>query len=141
MTDPLDNELRQLVPAPLPARVQRRLDEIGAAPPWFVVRWPVWATALVTVVVMVGLRSWTVPPVLPAKVARELAALDCPPRVLRVLCSEREEGLVLINQTTPYRQVRRRYVELYTWDHCRTGTRLDYSVPAEEVVLTPVAVY
>jgi hypothetical protein len=144
MNDPLaqlEAELRQLQPAPLPATVQRRLDVMGARSPWYVVRWPVWSTALATAAVAVALR--TLPATPPAAPGPQPVAhaTTCPPKVLRVLCGERDEGLILVNQTQPYRQVRRRYVELYTWDHCLPGSRLDCSVPAEEVVLTPVAVY
>jgi hypothetical protein len=145
MNDPLhqlETELHQLAPAPLPARVQRRLDEIGAAAPWYVVRWPVWSTALATTAVAVALLSLpATPPSSGPRKTTVARVADCPPSVLRVLCSERDEGVVLVNQTTPYRQTRRRYVDLYTWDHCLPGARLDYSKPAEEVVFTPITVY
>jgi len=137
-----EEQLRQLRPAPIPARLSRRLEQAVAPGRWYELRWPAWAAATAALVLLlVGVKlRFSVPGRLPVEVA-QVAAADCPPEVLRVLCGQRDEGIVLVAATTPYRQVRRRYVDLYTWDHCLRGARQDYSVAAEEVVLLPVAVY
>lgn len=149
MNDPIDQletELRQLRPAPLPATTQRRLDKITVRPPWHLVRWPVWGTALAAATATVIVTLLDKPttshdaPRTPL-ISQKPVKTDCPPSVLRVLTKEHDEGLVLVNRNTPYRKLRRQYVDLYTWDQCPPGTRLDYSVAAEELVLTPVAVY
>ncbi len=137
-----EEQLRQLRPAPLPAGLRQRLEQaVAPTRPLLTLRWPAWATAAAGIVLLaVGLRLFTISPTTPATVA-SAANSKCPPTLLRVLCSQRDEGLVLVNATTPYRQVRRRYVDLYTWDRCLEGARMNYSVPSEEVVLMPVAVY
>jgi len=159
MKDPLhelEQELRQLRPAPVPPRLGQRLRAAVVAQPrsWLGLRWPECAAvAAAAVILVLAVAVWRMPvstedvarievkPPLPQSESAEASDENCVPSVLRMLCSQRDEGIVLVNQTIPYRQVRRRYIALYSWDHCLEGTRLDYAMPTEEVTFVPVAVY
>jgi len=75
-------------------------------------------------------------------VARDTAAVvDAfrPVKAANVLYDLRDEGLVLLEDNTPARRVRARYVDTYTWKNPATNASLRWSVPRDEVRVLPAS--
>jgi hypothetical protein len=83
----------------------------------------------------------TFPPVAtePANSSRALAARDSyrPVKAANVLYDLQDEGPVLLEDNTPARRVRARYVDTYTWKNPATNASLKWSVPRDEVRVMP----
>lgn len=57
----------------------------------------------------------------------------------KLLVSASDEGLVTLDDGTPARRRRLRFVDTITWRDPRTNASITWSVPREEVRVTPVA--
>ena len=131
---------------------------------WF--SWQMAAAAAVACVVSLGVWQWTatgaVEPIAPslaaapvtsgsaaerpegamtAVAARAPAATDAfrPVKAANVLYDVRDEGVVFLEDNTPARQVRARYVDTYTWRNPATNASLKWSVPRDEVRMLPAS--
>lgn len=78
-------------------------------------------------------------PVEPPPASRALAARDSyrPVKAANVLYDLQDEGPVLLEDNTPARRVRARYVDTYTWKNPATNASLKWSVPRDEVRVMP----
>lgn len=149
--------------APLPARPARRYTSATSLRSWKWIGWRLAAAAAVAAVVFVGVRfprPAPAPEVLPgpglAQAAPEsvvpvapsapvvastapsaAASVYQPVKAANVLYDVRDEGLVLLDDQTPARRVRARYVDTYTWENPATGSSLRWSVPRDEVRMVP----
>lgn len=74
-----------------------------------------------------------------APAPRALAARDSyrPVKAANVLYDLQDEGPVLLEDNTPARRVRARYVDTYTWKNPATNASLKWSVPRDEVRVMP----
>lgn len=72
---------------------------------------------------------------------RALAARDTyrPVKAANVLYDLQDEGPVLLEDNTPARRVRARYVDTYTWKNPATNSSLKWSVPRDEVRVMPAS--
>lgn len=72
---------------------------------------------------------------------RALAARDTyrPVKAANVLYDLQDEGPVLLDDNTPARRVRARYVDTYTWRNPATNASLKWSVPRDEVRVMPAS--
>ena len=70
---------------------------------------------------------------------RHLAAEFQPNSSSRELLEARDEGLLYDEEQAPQRQLRLTFLERHTWTNPATGAVLQFEVPREDVVLTPVA--
>ncbi len=75
----------------------------------------------------------------PPLASRALAARDSyrPVKAVNVLYDLQDEGPVLLEDNTPARRVRARYVDTYTWKNPATNASLKWSVPRDEVRVMP----
>jgi uroporphyrinogen-III synthase len=62
-----------------------------------------------------------------------------PVKAANVLYDLRDEGVVLLEDNTPARQVRARYVDTYTWRNPATNASMKWSVPRDEVRVLPAS--
>jgi len=62
-----------------------------------------------------------------------------PVKAANVLYDLQDEGLVLLEDNTPARRVRARYVDTYTWKNPATNASLKWSVPRDEVRVLPAS--
>lgn len=62
-----------------------------------------------------------------------------PVKAANVLYDVRDEGVVLLEDNTPARQVRTRYVDTYTWKNPATNASMKWSVPRDEVRMMPAS--
>lgn len=155
----LEAELTRLQPAApsraLFARVERDLSAAGRAP---VTSWPqarreirpawFWAlSAPLAAAAALAVMFTRVPTEGRAPSARAemvQAATDDSPTALKpvaaenVLYSASDEGFVTLDDGTPARRERLRYVDTITWRNPRTNASLTWSVPREEVRVVPV---
>jgi hypothetical protein len=153
----LEAELKCLRPAApsseLFARLGRELDPAettarAAAP---LVRrssraWCLAAAALpiaAAIAVLVTFRSRREHPVIPAvSPAASLAvnepAVFKPVAAENVLYSARDEGLITLDDGTPARRERLRYVDTITWKNPQTNASVRWTVPREEIRVVPV---
>ncbi|HLP24930.1 MAG TPA: hypothetical protein VK477_04585 [Acidobacteriota bacterium] len=129
---------------------------------WF--SWQMAAAASVALAVSVGVWRWQVArspateateqgfaqstslppesssvPIEPTPAPRALAARDTyrPVKAANVLYDLQDEGPVLLEDNTPARRVRARYVDTYTWKNPTTNASLKWSVPRDEVRVMP----
>ncbi|PTX94284.1 hypothetical protein [Opitutus sp. ER46] len=159
----LEAELQALRPAAPSAALRQRIaaalaEPAGAARPsrsrwWWLALVPVPLAATVAVLLTVS-RSGPDAPAgresLPPRVATpgantpETTATDRVGEVLKpiaaaqILYAANDEGLVLLEDGTPARRERLRYVETVRWRDPRTNAALTWRVPREEVRITPV---
>jgi hypothetical protein len=56
----------------------------------------------------------------------------------KLLVAAQDEGLVTLQDGTPARRARLRYVDTITWRNSRTNASLTWTVPREEVRIVPV---
>lgn len=73
--------------------------------------------------------------------SRALAARDAyrPVKAANVLYDLQDEGVVTLEDNTPARRVRARYVDTYTWKNPATNASLKWSVPRDEVRVLPAS--
>jgi hypothetical protein len=62
-----------------------------------------------------------------------------PVKAANVLYDLQDEGPVLLEDNTPARRVRARYVDTYTWKNPATNASLKWSVPRDEVRVLPAS--
>jgi hypothetical protein len=62
-----------------------------------------------------------------------------PVKAANVLYDLQDEGPVLLEDHTPARRVRARYVDTYTWKNPATNASLKWSVPRDEVRVLPAS--
>ena len=62
-----------------------------------------------------------------------------PVKAANVLYDVRDEGVVFLEDNTPARAVRARYVDTYTWKNPATNASLKWSVPRDEVRVLPAS--
>lgn len=146
----LEAELKTLRPAPpravLVERLAQELDAPDRAPRRLAsVHW-VWAAVLpaaAAVAIMIaqsrriettGAMANTVPALDPVAgdVLKPVAAEN-------VLVAAQDEGLVTLEDGTPARRARLKYVDTITWKNPRTNASLTWTVPREEVRVVPVS--
>lgn len=74
---------------------------------------------------------------------RALAVRDTyrPVKAANVLYDLQDEGPVLLDDNTPARRVRARYVDTYTWKNPATNASLKWSVPRDEVRVMPASLH
>lgn len=72
---------------------------------------------------------------------RALAARDTyrPVKAANVLYDLQDEGPALLDDNTPARRIRARYVDTYTWKNPATNASLKWSVPRDEVRVMPAS--
>jgi len=72
---------------------------------------------------------------------RALAVRDSyrPVKAANVLYDLQDEGVVTLEDNTPARRVRARYVDTYTWKNPATNASLKWSVPRDEVRVLPAS--
>ncbi|MBX3738210.1 MAG: hypothetical protein KF715_16060 [Candidatus Didemnitutus sp.] len=131
---------------------------------WF--SWQMAAAAAVALAVSVGVWRWQIsrdtllaasatapslaqsekvdsPPIesTPASAPRALAAVDTyrPVKAANVLYDLKDEGPVMLDDNTPGRRIRARYVDTYTWKNPATNASLKWSVPRDEVRVLPAS--
>lgn len=163
----LENELKRLTPrqpsAALRERIGRELAAEAAVPvrprvssattftSW---KWAGWRLAAVAaalaVVATIALRPGK--SVAPAEATPQLVQRETqveatspastgryrPVRAANVLYDLQDEGPVELEDQTPARRLRYRYVDTYTWQNPATNASLKWSVPREEVRVVPV---
>lgn len=79
-------------------------------------------------------------PASPKSTASELPpALFKPVAAQNILLDTRDEGYVTLADGRTARQVRRSYLDRITWKNSRTNASMTWSVPREEVRITPVS--
>ena len=71
-----------------------------------------------------------------AKPARKIVRAR-PVKAANLLYDLQDEGLVLLEDNTPVRRMRARYVDTYTWKNPATNASLTWSVPRDEVRMVP----
>ncbi len=157
----LEAELTRLQPAApsraLYARVERELGAAAAAPvvslrhgrseprpAWFWALSAPLAAAAALAVMFTRVPTEGRAPSARAEMARAATAADASPTALKpvaaenVLYSASDEGLVTLDDGTPARRERLRYVDTITWRNPRTNASLTWSVPRDEVRIVPV---
>jgi hypothetical protein len=60
-------------------------------------------------------------------------------KAANVLYDLQDEGPVLLEDNTPARRIRARYVDTYTWKNPATKASLKWSVPRDEVRVLPAS--
>ncbi|MBA3849803.1 MAG: hypothetical protein C0502_07380 [Opitutus sp.] len=135
---------------------------------WKWVSWQTAAAAAIALAVCLGVWRWQSRPVpqvaatefaaalrptepqtiapLPVPVAGERLLAAGQPRdayrpvkAANVLYDLQDEGPVLLEDNTPARRVRARYVDTYTWKNPATNASLKWSVPRDEVRVLPAS--
>jgi hypothetical protein len=139
----LEAELKRLTPAAISpeliTRVGRQLAPGMAAPisfrsgtperSWWLWSMTVPAAAALTILCSVAVK----PRVTEARdVLKPVAAEN-------VLYAATDEGLVTLEDGTPARRERLKYVDTITWQNPRTHASLTWTVPREEVRVVPVS--
>lgn len=144
--------------SPVPTE-RRRYTSATSLRSWKWIGWQLAAAAAVAVAVTVGVRSSRAPaapapasvPLASAPPEARVAPVPAPATALaaaprdvfepvkaaNVLYDLQDEGLVLLDDQTPARRVRARYVDTYTWQNPSNGASLRWSVPRDEVRMVP----
>ncbi|HWA84593.1 MAG TPA: hypothetical protein VG710_00095 [Opitutus sp.] len=151
----LEAELRNLRPATvsrgLLERIARELDEPvsngsaavgrnhdkGAWVPWVIL--PI--AAAIAFAVALPRQPAQSPGAAEPDGARGLAAAPAfkPVSAQNLLVSSRDEGYVTLADGTRARRIRQSYVDTITWKNPRTKASLTWSLPREEVRVTPIS--
>lgn len=116
------------------------------------------AAAAVAVVATVGVLRWqdqapsagsapvatlSVPTSMPAQVASTdpvaPASTYRPVRASNVLYDLKDEGVVYLDDRTPARQMRYRYLDTYTWKNPKNNASVKWSMPRDEVRVMPAS--
>jgi hypothetical protein len=89
-------------------------------------------------------QNATVAPAIPAPEPtppRAIVARDSyrPVKAANVLYDLKDEGAVVLEDNTPARRIRARYVDTYTWKNPATNASLKWSVPRDEVRVMPAS--
>lgn len=143
----LEAELRRMRPAAVPPALMHRIERALAAPapraPAVAVPW-IWA---LVVPAAAALAVWLAPagdrfppgggPAGQSALAASAAELR-PVKVENLLVAAQDEGLVTLEDGTPARRARLKFVDSVTWRDPRTNASLTWTVPREEVRVTPV---
>lgn len=163
----VEHELSQTADAARPAALEAKPASAAAPAPrytsattlrswkWF--SWQMAAAAGVALAVSLGVWRWQ-PAEAPAPHAPEeqalaktdqpspapspaLATADTyrPVKAANVLYDLKDEGPVLLEDNTPARRIRARYVDTYTWKNPATNASLKWSVPRDEVRVMPAS--
>lgn len=149
-----------------PTREATRYTSATTLRSWKWFSWQMAAAAAVALTVSVGVWRWQVSrntpvalPVstpslaqsekaestpaesMPAPTPRALAAADTyrPVKAANVLYDLKDEGPALLDDNTPGRRIRARYVDTYTWKNPATNASLKWSVPRDEVRVLPAS--
>lgn len=136
----LEAELRRMHPAPVPARLTRRIAESVAAEDGSGRRrrallWGAFAlgTAAAAAILIVSHgrtpRSLAAPP----------GSLFKPVSAEAVITSARDAGEVILGDGTRARQIDESVVDTITWKDPSTNATLTWSVPREQVQLVPIS--
>lgn len=149
----LEAELKRLRPAAPSTRLRARVGEaLVPARRKSSPRWPwLWGAALPVAAAIAMMAFWPkeaprareLPPVAVAdrdQGASRSESSDTlkPVAVENVLYAAHDEGLVTLSDGTPARRQRLNYVDTVTWKNPHTNISLTWSVPREEVRVTPV---
>lgn len=141
----LEADLRGLRPVPvsaaLTARIARDLAESAAPKREAPLNW-FWAVAVPAAAAVVAMLLQ----VLPERRAENALAAAARPAETQlkpvaaenVLVSVRDEGLVTLEDGSPARRERLRYVDTIQWRNPRTNASLIWTMPREEVRVVPV---
>lgn len=149
----LEAELKRLRPAAPSARLRARMGEalVSAHPQSSPRGWWLWGVALPAAAAIAVMAFW--PKETPrARNPQPVAAADRDRNAIRtdssdtlkpvvvenVLYAAHDEGLVTLSDGTPARRQRLNYVDTVTWKNPHTNISLTWSVPREEVRVTPV---
>ncbi|HVU23082.1 MAG TPA: hypothetical protein VHE13_03085 [Opitutus sp.] len=157
----LEAELLALRPARVPRALLRRIAldlgdagggatasvgerdlQVRASP----VAWLPWLTLPIAAAIALAIalphrttNSTAADPVVVTPPAAAPAPAFKPVAAQNVLVSARDEGYVTLADGTRARRVRQSYVDTITWKNPRTKASLTWSVPCEEVSVTPVS--
>ncbi len=124
------------------AATSRPVARIEARPAWFWALSAPLAAAAAVAVMFTRVPTEGRAPSARAEMVR--AAAEESPTALKpvtaenVLYSASDEGLVTLDDGTPARRERLRYVDTITWRNPRTNASLTWTVPREEVRVVPV---
>jgi hypothetical protein len=134
--DPLEAELRRLRPIAPSRDLERALGAELSAGPRRSAKPLAWL-ALPIGAAIAGLVAWW-----PERIDKERTASDGavfkPVAAQNVLLASTEQGGVTLADGTPARRVRRAYLDTITWENPRTHASLIWTVPREEVRVTPI---
>ncbi|MDP1580746.1 MAG: hypothetical protein Q8M02_10725 [Candidatus Didemnitutus sp.] len=132
-----------------PVLPNRRYTAAPSLRSWKWVGWPLAAAASVALVVSVGVWQWPRADA-PVSAANTVVAATAPASSIvtprdaykpvkadNVLYAVTDEGLVLLDDNSPARLVRARYVDTYTWHNPATNASMKWSVPRDEVRMIP----
>lgn len=75
----------------------------------------------------------------PAATSTELAAAFEHPESTEQLVTAEDEGVIMASNQEPLRQLHFYSLERHVWTDPRTGTRVEFELPREDVRFTPVA--
>lgn len=152
--------------SPRPTREAPRYTSATTLRSWKWFSWQMAAAAAVALTVSVGVWRWQISSNTPVDVPvsapslaqsekvestsaestlapapRAVAATDTyrPVKAANVLYDLKDEGPALLDDNTPGRRIRARYVDTYTWKNPATNASLKWSVPRDEVRVLPAS--
>jgi len=162
----LEAELRKTAPAPMDERLLDRLAHAASAAPFTPVAqphtmrfgWKFWlmpgmaVTALTMILTLKpGPQLSTQTPHNPAAPSAEAAAMDAatdekpidlfPARRYNEVASAYDGGIVHLSGQQPFRHVRMRRVDTFTWEDPNGPTRVEFTVPRDEHLLIPAEIH
>ena len=147
----LVRELRELRPSAMTDDFLRKIERSMTAPPTAVVvpfwnrlsEWCAWPVAACFVCTVAWLCGSAGPVELRGPGQRESVAATPfkPVEAENILYDVREEGLTTLADGTPARQIRDRYLDVFTWQNAAANSSVRWSVPRDEVRLVPIEAY
>lgn len=150
----LEHELKDQAPVPGAAvHPSRRFATATGWSTWQWFGWPAIAAAAAVALIAVGgvrlkrritpdvSQNASVPPVTMAQSAASARLpVDYEPvSAANVLYDLRDEGAVSLDDSTPARQLRYRYLDTYTWKNPKSNASLQWSFPRDEIRVVPAS--
>lgn len=140
----LEAELRRMVPrAPRPQVEARLAAELKRRPARAEVRYVWWALPIAAALALLAAR-WSPPTAMDERTVpgERFSSSDArfrPVAAENLLVSSKDEGVVVLADGTPARQVRMGYLDTITWKNPTTNASLSWTFPREEVRVVPVS--
>jgi hypothetical protein len=136
----LEAELRRLRPAAFSSEFQAALERrLTRARRARILRWSGLAVPLAAAAAVMLLFQSPPPAATKAAPSTSAPAKFKPVAAQAVLLDSRDEGYVTLTDGRTARRVRQTYLDRITWKNPRTNASLTWSVPREEVRITPVS--
>ena len=145
--DFLESELKQLQPARTPPRLEQRIaTELTRTPARSRTWWMTFAALPIAAAVAIAIslpHRNQITPTPKSTAASAQGTADAgdilkPVSAENVLYSAEEEGMVTLDDGTPARRERLRYVDTITFQNPRTHASLKWTVPRDEIRVIPV---